>query len=63
MTTATQHAAQKGETADSSKEAVLVKSDPIPEGAQEVSGIEFNNCADRDITVAEMVDGMAQTLE
>ncbi|KKY28834.1 putative deoxyhypusine synthase [Phaeomoniella chlamydospora] len=41
-------------------EAVLVPSEAIPEDAQKVEGIDFNQCAkDHDITVKEMVQGMA----
>ncbi|KAK2735193.1 Deoxyhypusine synthase [Myotisia sp. PD_48] len=41
------------------KEAVLVASEAPPEGSKQVNGIDFNQYADRDITVAEMVEGMA----
>lgn len=41
------------------KGAVLVPSEAIPEGAREVRGIEFNDHHGRDISVAELVDGMA----
>ena len=40
-------------------DAVLKPSDPIPDGAQEVKGIEFDKFRDRDITVQELVSGMA----
>jgi deoxyhypusine synthase len=38
--------------------AVLKPSDPVPDSAQKVDGIDFNQYANRDITVAEMVSGM-----
>ena len=40
-------------------DAVLTPSDPVPEGAQKVCGIDFNVHHGTNITVAEMVDGMA----
>ena len=40
-------------------DAVLVASDPVPEGVQKVQGVEFNDHHEADITVAELVDGMA----
>ncbi len=40
-------------------DAVLVASVPVPEGVQKVQGIEFNDHRGTDITVAELVDGMA----
>ena len=39
--------------------AVLKPSDPVPDGAQEVKGIEFDDFKQRDITVRELVAGMA----
>ena len=39
-------------------DAVLKPSDPVPDGAVPVKGIEFDDFAGRDITVAELVDGM-----
>lgn len=41
-----------------STDAVLKPSAPVPNGVHQVSGIEFNDYADRDITVAEMVSNM-----
>lgn len=41
-------------------DAVLKPSDPVPEGAMPVKGLDFNNFKDRDITVAELVENMAQ---
>ncbi|KAJ5524024.1 Deoxyhypusine synthase [Penicillium frequentans] len=42
----------------SASNAVLVESQPVPEGTQQVSGIDFDKFQGRDITVAEMVDNM-----
>ncbi|KAI5290542.1 Deoxyhypusine synthase, partial [Ascosphaera aggregata] len=39
--------------------AVLQASEPVPEDAEKVKGVEFNDFKDRDITVAELVDDMA----
>jgi deoxyhypusine synthase len=39
--------------------AVLVPSAPIPDHVQKVRGVDFNDYADRDITVAELVSNMA----
>ena len=39
--------------------AVLLPSDPVPEGVQRVQGIDFNAHHAADVTVAELVDGMA----
>ncbi|KAK2763246.1 Deoxyhypusine synthase [Arachnomyces sp. PD_36] len=50
----------KEETAPSTaKDAVLIPSEAIPEGAREVRGIEFNDHHGRDISVAELVEGMS----
>jgi deoxyhypusine synthase len=38
---------------------VLKPSDPVPEGVQKVRGIDFNAHHGGNITVAELVDGMA----
>jgi deoxyhypusine synthase len=40
-------------------DAVLLVSDPVPEGVQQVQGVDFNAHHAADITVAELVDGMA----
>ncbi|KAF3903571.1 hypothetical protein AA313_de0202722 [Arthrobotrys entomopaga] len=40
-------------------EAVLVQSSPMPEGSVQVKGIDFNDYADRPITVDEMVRNMS----
>ncbi|KAH8697817.1 putative deoxyhypusine synthase [Talaromyces proteolyticus] len=39
--------------------AVLLPSAPVPDDAQKVRGVDFNDYADRDITVAELVSNMA----
>lgn len=39
--------------------AVLKPSDPVPEGSQPVKGIDFNDYAQRKITVEDLVGGMA----
>lgn len=39
--------------------AVLKPSDPVPEDAKRVQGIDFNDYAQRSITVEELVGGMA----
>src|SRR4051794_5851505 len=39
-------------------EAVLVQSQPMPEGSVKVKGIEFNDYKGRAITVNELVRGM-----
>ncbi|KAG9971386.1 hypothetical protein KCU78_g23581, partial [Aureobasidium melanogenum] len=40
------------------QDAVLKPSDPVPEGAIPVTGLDFDNFAGRNITVAEMVESM-----
>jgi hypothetical protein len=40
-------------------DAVLKPSEPVPEDSTEVQGIEFNDYADRAITVEELVAGYA----
>jgi deoxyhypusine synthase len=40
-------------------DAVLLASDPVPEGVQKVHGVDFNAHHAADITAAELVDGMA----
>jgi deoxyhypusine synthase len=42
----------------SATNAVLVASEPIPEGTQQVQGVDFERFQGRDITAAEMVDNM-----
>jgi deoxyhypusine synthase len=39
--------------------AVLLHSDPVPEGVQKVQGIDFNKHHAADITAAQLVDGMS----
>ena len=39
-------------------EAVLKPSDPIPEGTIPVKGLDFDKFTGRNITVAELVEGM-----
>ena len=52
---ATNNAAPSGAT-----DAVLKPSDPVPEGAMPVKGLDFNDFKDRNITAAELVENMAQ---
>lgn len=40
-------------------DAVLKPSDAVPEGSREVRGIDFDNHAGRQITVDDLVAGMA----
>lgn len=42
----------------SATDSVLVASGPMPEGAQEVRGVDFDKFQGQDITVAEMVENM-----
>lgn len=39
-------------------DAVLKQSDPVPQDAVPVTGLDFNDHAEKDITVAEMVANM-----
>lgn len=41
------------------KDAVFVTSDPLPEGAIPVHGIDFNRHKENDISVVDLVDGMS----
>lgn len=41
------------------KDAVFVTSDPVPEGAIPVQGIEFNHHKMDSITVVDLIDGMS----
>jgi len=43
----------------SAADAVLKASAPVPENLAKVRGVEFDDFEGRDITVAEMVSGMA----
>jgi deoxyhypusine synthase len=54
MAAPTHHEAPSGAAA-----AVLKPSDPVPEDARPVQGIDFNHYAQRSITVEELVGGMA----
>ena len=54
MSTIQQAAAPSGAT-----DAVLKPSEPVPEGAKEVQGIDFNQYAKRSITVEELIAGYA----
>ncbi|KAF2810973.1 Deoxyhypusine synthase [Mytilinidion resinicola] len=40
-------------------DAVLKRSDPVPDGARQVEGIDFDKYGDRPITVEELVSGMS----
>lgn len=40
-------------------DAVLRPSDPVSDGARQVKGVEFDDFRERDMTVKEMVTGMA----
>ncbi|KNG91504.1 deoxyhypusine synthase [Aspergillus nomiae NRRL 13137] len=42
----------------SATDAVLVASEPVPEGTRQVQGVDFERFHGRNITVAEMVDNM-----
>lgn len=39
-------------------DAVLVVSDPVPEGIREVKGLDFNHYAGRAISVTDLVENM-----
>jgi hypothetical protein len=45
---------------DGAKGAVFVNSDPVPEGALPVRGLDFNLHSDADISVIDLVDGMSR---
>ncbi|MCJ1254825.1 Deoxyhypusine synthase [Lignoscripta atroalba] len=47
------------QTPSAATDAVLKPSDPLPDGMREVEGIDFNKHQGRDITVSELVAGMA----
>lgn len=49
---------QEGKGPTVAQDAVFKKSEEVPEGSKEVQGIDFNHYADRDITVAELINGM-----
>jgi deoxyhypusine synthase len=53
--------AEKGrveETPDVAKDAVFKVSQSVPEDSKEVQGVEFNDYAERNITVEELLSGM-----
>lgn len=54
-----QPAVADGQAPDAAQNAVLKPSEFATDGAQQISGVDFNNYADRDITVAELVESMA----
>lgn len=45
----------------SATDSVLLASEPIPEGTQEVHGVDFDQFQGRNITVAELVDNLTHT--
>lgn len=45
----------------SATDSVLQASAPVPEGTQEVQGVDFDKFQGRDITVAELVDNLTHT--
>lgn len=45
----------------SATDSVLLASEPMPEGTQEVRGVDFDRFQGRDITVAELVDNLTHT--
>jgi len=45
----------------SATNAVLVASEPVPEGTHQVRGVDFDRFKGRDITAAELVDNMIHT--
>lgn len=51
--------ARESKAPSGATDAVLKPSEPVPDGAREVQGIDFNDYADRSITVDELVAGMA----
>jgi deoxyhypusine synthase len=51
--------ATNGQAPNAAQDAVLKPSEFVTDGAQQISGVDFNKYADRDITVAELVDSMA----
>ena len=58
MADATTNGVPNGRAPTRSTDAVLKPSDPIAEGVHKVSGIEFNDYKDRDITASELVANM-----
>ena len=51
--------ASTGAPPDSVAAAVLVKSEDMPEGSQKVEELDFNAFKGRDVTVEDLVGGMA----
>lgn len=51
--------APSGHAPSAATNAVLKPSDPVPQGVRMVKGIEFDDYEGRDITVNELVAGMA----
>lgn len=45
----------------SATDAVLLASQPLPEGTHQVSGVDFDRFQGRDITAAELVDNLMHT--
>lgn len=45
----------------SAMDSVLLASEPMPEGTQEVRGVDFDKFQGRDITVAELVENLTNT--
>ena len=58
MADSTTNGVPNGQAPTHSTDAVLKPSDPVPEGVHKVSGIEFNDYKDRDITASELVANM-----
>lgn len=54
------HGKQATETPAVAADAVLRISDPVPDGMQKVKGLEFDDFRERDMTVTELVAGMAR---
>lgn len=48
-----------GDAPSGATDAVLKPSDPIPEDAIPVKGLDFDAFADRNVTVAELVENLA----
>ena len=55
----TTNGALDGAAPSGATDAVLKPSDPVPEGAIRVEGLDFDKFAGRNVTVAELVKGMA----
>lgn len=59
MSSELEHHVPSRQAPSEATDAVLKASDPVPDGAQEVRGIEFDEYRGRNITVVEMISGMA----